>query len=191
MNRVLYNLINRLKELSRPPFILILMQKFSAPKLMYNKTQLLEYELEKRLAAIAPQDLKKKFKDIYAESVKAVDSFIQKRNNMEKKKQQKKKAVVTTSTFVVVYRKIDPDQVKNFGKIAYDNQGNTFGQISSRHYNIKGDIRNHEGRTYRTQPNRWNTLLKKLKTSQEFADDWNTLTQSMDAHLLSSFLLPF
>ena len=99
---------------------------------MYNKTQLLEYELEKRLAAIAPQDLKKKFKDIYAESVKAVDSFIQKRNDAEKKKQQKKallrqkrkqkKAVVTTSAFVVVYRKIDADQVKNFPKIAYDNQ---------------------------------------------------------------------
>lgn len=90
----------------------------------YDKTQLLEYELEKRLANV--KDMKAEFKKIYAESVKAVDKFINKRSAPPKKS-------ITTSTSVLIYKKVDPAHLKNYGRTAKDNQGNIYGQLSARH----------------------------------------------------------
>ena len=98
--------------------------------------------------------------------------------------QKKPKDDIITSTFVVVYRKIDPTEKKKYPKTVKDDKGNKYGQVSSRHYNIDGNIQKFEGRTYKVQQNRWKTLLKKLKTNNDFASHWEMMTQSLDVHLI-------
>ena len=68
---------------------------------MPNKDDLLEYELQKRTEKLSKAELKQRSKEIYAESLKAVENYLS--NKRKQARKQKKDKILTWNSKLVSY----------------------------------------------------------------------------------------